>query len=422
MSLCCGAAVRDITPPLGLPMGGYAARAGVAAGVRDPLLCRVLVLGAGESTAAFVLLDLVYVSRPWTDKVRAAVAARLDCAPAQVLVAATHTHAGPAVFRSVLTDDARVAAYEDAVADMVVATVEAAQHTASPATLAYGSATAPAVAANRRSADGPFDATVRALVFRHTNAAPLAVVATFGCHPTVLPPANLRYSADLFGAASAVAATALGAPVLLFNGAAADVSTRFTRRSQDDVEVERLGTILGEAIVAAVRSATPIAGAAPAGIDRRVAIELVRAPAVEEARATAAAAAARAEACRAGSLAVRRVAAAEMEGAAAQLFFALHGGIEGVLGRRPETAVVQRLRLGGIDIIAVPGEVFAAAGHAVSATATRPTLLVGYANDYLGYLVSPDVAAAGGYEALVAFLTPTSAAAIMAAATELTAA
>src|SRR5262245_59184211 len=57
--LRAGAAVADVTPPVGFPLWGYAARRDApSVGVLDPLKARALVLEAGGERVAFVSLDL----------------------------------------------------------------------------------------------------------------------------------------------------------------------------------------------------------------------------------------------------------------------------------------------------------------------------------------------------------------------------
>src|SRR5262245_5745025 len=54
-----GAATIDITPPIGYPLWGYAARRDQpSTGVHDPLHARALVLAVGKSKLAIVSLDL----------------------------------------------------------------------------------------------------------------------------------------------------------------------------------------------------------------------------------------------------------------------------------------------------------------------------------------------------------------------------
>lgn len=421
MSLRFGIAAGDITPDPGLPMGGYAARVEVATDALDPLHCQAVVVSDDTAIVAVVALDLVYVNADWSAPLRESIGRRLDCPAANVLVAATHTHAGPAVFRSALVDSERMRAYEQDVADIVLHTVDRARNALQPAQLAFGQARQPSVAASRHAVTEDIDDRVRVLVARGTAGSPIGVIAAYGCHPTVLAATNRRYSRDLFGAAVDAAERRLGSPVALFNGAAADVSTRFTRRGQDPSEVDRLGHALGEAIVEAVSRAVPVESSPiRARVDLH-AVTLRSLPDVEAAQNLVAAAAARLQEARTHNRTPGEVRHAEagMEGALAQLFIAMRGP-HVALGQRADAgqpghgvqhcAVLQLLEVAGCDVLGVPGELFSSVGGQVCAARPRPTLLIGYANDYLGYLVPPRAAAGGEYEALLAVVDSTSAA------------
>src|SRR6185295_6062148 len=57
--LTAGVARVEITPPIGFPMGGYAARSGPSTGVHDPLYATALVLKTDELTVAIISCDLL---------------------------------------------------------------------------------------------------------------------------------------------------------------------------------------------------------------------------------------------------------------------------------------------------------------------------------------------------------------------------
>lgn len=412
MTIELGIAVRDITPPPGLPMGGYAARTQPAAATLDPLACRVAVLRSGDAVAALVALDLLYVRDPWAASVRRTVAESLGADVAAVMLAATHTHAGPAVFRSAMIESAALTTYEQWLAREIHAAVMEAQGSLRCVQLRFGSARVDGVAANRQEEGRSFDDQVRVLAAQAAGGELVSVIASFGCHPTVLSAANLAYSRDLFGAAVDAVEAESNAFAILFNGAAADVSTRFTRAAQTREELDRLGRRLAAAISSAVRDARPIADEP---IDARmIGVPLAprRLPSPEEARGEVRAAADRVDASRSRvSTAELRRLSAQLEGAVAQLYFAEHGGVDALLGTLPARTAVQSIQLGGCRVLGVPGEVFSEVGREICGS--QPTLLVGYANDYVGYLVPPG--AAPGYESLMSFVTEESAAAVAAA-------
>src|SRR5262245_5151699 len=90
-----GAAVVEITPPVGGPMWGYGARHDQpSTGVLDPLKARALVLAVGEEKIALVSLDLGRAPpRDVTDAIQARVKKAVGVG--HIFLVASHTHHGP---------------------------------------------------------------------------------------------------------------------------------------------------------------------------------------------------------------------------------------------------------------------------------------------------------------------------------------
>ena len=91
----CGIYETDITPALGMEMPGYF-ELRRAEGVREPLFSEAVFFESGGSRAVIISNDVIQIPTESCDKVRAAVAERLDMAPENILICATHSHtAGP---------------------------------------------------------------------------------------------------------------------------------------------------------------------------------------------------------------------------------------------------------------------------------------------------------------------------------------
>lgn len=96
--LLAGAAEADITPPPGLPKAGYSRNAHDGNGFRTRLHARVLHLRAGTASIAIVHCDLLGGSAVLQHVVADVIADRTDVPLAGLMIGATHTHAGPGQF------------------------------------------------------------------------------------------------------------------------------------------------------------------------------------------------------------------------------------------------------------------------------------------------------------------------------------
>ena len=99
-SIMVGASVLDITSPVGMEMGGYGARVGVATGIHDNLNVRTLVLDDGATRLVIAVCDFVGVGPIIVQKARDLIAADFGIPPENVCIAATHTHSGPLTVRT----------------------------------------------------------------------------------------------------------------------------------------------------------------------------------------------------------------------------------------------------------------------------------------------------------------------------------
>lgn len=388
-----GIATAPFPVPPGVPLGGYLARSGNAAGTHDSLQIGALTLATSGDELTILTADVVAFDRLLVEHVQRAA----GLVAGQLLACASHTHSGPAGIAHPL-HPAWPPSHDEAMRDRFtqIATecITAARARVAPAELTIATAVPEEpVWRNRNDPDGPVDRRVTTLVVRHANGEVGAVLLHFACHPTVLGHENLRVSADLAGAARRSLVARLGVPglpVLFANGAAGDVSTRFTRKKTGFAACDLLGDLAGEAAQSAIIAATATVPIAPSLRHGRTECHLDRATSGPGAPAAPPLKAAR----------DARSAEVARQGAKMR---------QGGLGRPwPETIPLDAWILGEeLALVAVPGELTAAPAGQIETDSPFPvTRVIGYANGYVGYLPDLPLYHAGTYEALASPYAP----------------
>lgn len=236
-----GAAVVDITPGVGIGMGGYGARTGVSTDIHDPLFVRVSVFSDGTSKLVLAVCDLVGVTPELVERARALIEQECGIPATNVCISATHTHSGPMPLRA-----EEMADYVCVTARKIAGAVGIACRRLQPVSLKYGETRVSTISQNRRHPEGPIETTGKVLLAAPGGGAPaVATLLNYACHATVLEHDNLHYSADFPGAAARTVERALGGVCVYVQGACGDINPVWMRH--DFAEVERVGGILGAA-------------------------------------------------------------------------------------------------------------------------------------------------------------------------------
>lgn len=94
-----GFAKVSITPPLGTRMLGWVDRdqSSGCKGVHDPIFVRALYVEEGTEKALVLSYDTCFIGRSESDQLKGAIGRDLEMTPRQILISATHSHAGPAL-------------------------------------------------------------------------------------------------------------------------------------------------------------------------------------------------------------------------------------------------------------------------------------------------------------------------------------
>lgn len=391
-------------------MGGYVDRGGGVEGIHDELEVHAVTFRDQDRSFALVVADLVCVNVDVVAAVRHAVAATHGIEACWV--AATHTHAGPETgcrpggASTPPTVSARLVQTASNAVGRALATE-------AEATLSLSRSQIPGVAGRRA-----YDATdsllpVDALAI-HSPAGLVGVLVMSPIHPTVQGSSNRLCSADLNGAIRRALTTRLAAGgrapwVTVATGAAGDISTRHTRRARTWEEIDRLGGLLADALARQLDDPTNRATAAPqSGLSTPHAATIELRPKLRSGALTSSPAQNSATAAGRNSLTYQQ---------GLQIAAEIIAGARGT----PYSVQLQAVRIGGIDLLAVPAELFLSLGEDIRAAAPSPNefALIGYANGYLGYLPNRAAFTDPAYEVLASPVEPGSGETFVQAAVEL---
>ena len=255
-----GFAETDITPPVGTLKIGWK-KIIVSEDVLDPIFARAAVFENGPARVGFIQLDTLSVRWTQASQIRAEIERRFGFPGSNVMVSATHNHAGPAVANAgdvprdercvKLLVERSVQAFGDALGRMTEAQV------------GFGSCFEFRVSHNRRVVmrdgtvrthgtfsdpmalyiEGPIDPEVCVLAARDLEGELLGAMVNFACHPTHHGPDSF-ISAGFPGVLAREMKDA-GCPVTLYlNGASGNLHTSDPSRGGQDLGMEEAGRIL----------------------------------------------------------------------------------------------------------------------------------------------------------------------------------
>ncbi len=393
-----GFAKRDISPAPGVELGGYAGFR-PCAGVHDPLYCKAVVLEQEGVRYALVVMDLMCVDEALAERIAREVD-HLGISRERLLACAIHTHAAPQgsipgegpldrVNNSCIEDTAGFTEYMLSVVSAAGDACRRAVENLEPFRVCTARGPVPEVGSERHTGGAPGgDLTV---VQCCTESGKNLILYNFPCHPTVLSAANLEASGDFAGGIE----KKLDCDMAVFvNGAAGDISTRFTRREATFTECDRMAGLAAEKIMNLLKDAEYVEPQPLKGIHKTVTLRARKVETEETARKHLAETTARwqqalSEGADAGTV---RILKSYVEGAGVSLEFARN--LEGIqLLQLPVTV----FRFAGLYFASVPGELF-------STLQPKGLSVIGYANGYYRYICGEEAYEAGYYEALAAIL------------------
>ncbi len=341
-------------------------------GVADAVRVKTVVIEDDGQLLAFVGLDAIGVSVNIVDEVTSRLSGT-GLNRHNMMFMGTHTHAGPgAVVDKIFWQVGAADAYNNDVFDHVVANITASVQAAladlQPATLGVGAVDAPGLSKNRRHEGAPVNTELGVIKLETLAGDPLAIVFNFAVHPTSLGSSNMLLSADNVGYAERYLESNLSGAVALFaNGAEGDVKPL---NGGGWTGAQTVGEGLG---AAALNLWSSITNDAQATLE----INTVQA-----------------------STPPFELNVASCEETLTQL---IQTWMISLPGEMAETsALFMAVRLNDSAFVTVPGEPITAVGALIRDPVVNAgfanAFVVGLANGYMGYVVTPEEYDLGGYE------------------------
>ena len=429
-----GASRTNLTPPIGIAHAGWGVQThSRAAGVDMDLYGTVLVVGSDDRVAAFIDVDYCMLDAPLAAAIRSAAASLSGIDYEAIRVTATHTHSGPMLGPSWLHDgDEMVPAYVASIPDRLAGAVWQARRSLRPARLAAGSGSCD-IGVNRRlrlesgrvvcgrNWGGPVDRQVEVVRIDDLDERPIATIANFACHPTIMGPPNQLVTPDYPGVTRKVVEDALGGLCIFVQGAAGNIHA-VVDYSGDTTVYRRLGSILGhevakvalglrtvrtrEQLVEVAKSSAPLGiyadtplpdAEVPVAVGtRRVELPIRDYGPIADLEARYGTLLAAVDRLRASAVDKPGLVSAigEMKRARMRLDSARRNK-----GKRSVEAELHGIRIGDVAFVAFPGEPFCEIGLEVkSRSPFAHTIVGGYTNGYIGYVPTDKAFAEGGYE------------------------
>ncbi|HEY1686576.1 MAG TPA: neutral/alkaline non-lysosomal ceramidase N-terminal domain-containing protein [Tepidisphaeraceae bacterium] len=433
--MLAGIAGADITPPVGTPLQGHFSVHPESRGVLAPLEIRTIVFapspgtpgeGGGEGVRAIntdieagsdkqecphpnplpeyrargqenavviITADLIGVPLEFTRRVREAIKKRFGIAGKNVLIAASHTHCGPAMLNCIgLMPDARIL---EGIEAAMVRSVGDALKDLQQVTLGIG-ASAAHFNINRRplpgttemfpNAAGVVDKRVRILRIDRMDGSPLGVLFHYSCHPTVKNGSEGLISPDYPGFARAEIEKQLQCRAAFLPGCFGDIRPNLVNEkgafiSASAEQLKTLGEQLAWGVINAAKFARTFDDDSLLCTETQVFFPFGKMLATADVE----------------QISQRTEQPLRADWARRHLQVAQQGDppVKG------ETSLMQAMQIGPLTLLPIPGEPAQEIGYEIEARHAglfHDLWPVGYANDQIGYFCTPRMYEEGGYE------------------------
>lgn len=415
MSMQAGVGVRDISPQKPMFLIGYPHVERTSTGIHDPLLASALCLTNQQDSVLMIALDILLIDPCRAKKIRHKVSENTGIDHQNIFISCTHTHSGP------VTMEMLAWRYDPTVPDMdedymelfeneILAAAMDACNNRRDAEIAWTTADGTGVGGNRLAADGVTDSEVGVLAVRDSQTKKLFSMAViYGMHPTVLHEDSKLVSSDFPYYTRCLLKERFGEDltVVYHNGPSGNQSPRYYVNGQTFEEAERLGRLLGERISTGINDLNDSDfqnEPSLRGAIGEVELPVKTFPSVAEAEQTRKEYFETYERLKRENAGHGPVRTAECATFGAEELVCLaqcqENGELKQLHDKYNPAEVQVVGIGNCCLVGLPCEIFVEYGLQIKQQSSKKAFVVCLVNgERQGYIVTPEAALAGGYEA-----------------------
>jgi hypothetical protein len=403
----------DITPNIGTPIGGNIREDNRSRGVHDPLYANFLYLTDGQENLLFIGLDIIGIFESFGRKMKEGIYERTGILPSSIVLFATHTHSGPDVMEAFKDEyDPFVTAYIEDLTRKLVEGASLCTQDIWIASVGVGKGREDTLSFNRRilmrdgslrmnwedldpsevdCAAGPIDPDVFVVSLIDERKAIRSILVNFTLHTAVLVGKDWQISRDFVHSLTERLEERYGKDtvVLFANGAEGNINhldVSNPRQPRGFEEAERIGSRLAGKVADIVQTINYSDSIALKSISKIVSLPRRTIIDVQAQEAL--------QLLEKSSWKVPSLLDGVPDEAYAKEILALK--------RNPSENLeteLQAVRLGDHALVCLPGEFFVEQGLEIKEQSPFPnTLILGMANDYVGYVPTERAFAEGGYE------------------------
>lgn len=386
-----GYAKKDITPPVGIRLGGYGHRVGrPSQTVHDPLLASAIHIESHNEDVLLIHCDVLGVHRSFADEVKNAISTKLGIDSSRIFFTTTHTHSGPETIIPMWPntfpysdEEKRVfSQWEKSFKERIIDASIKAYQGSSLAFIRFGTVRVPGLTYNRTHKNGVIDENMAFMLIR--NKSSNVALVNFCCHPVCN--VDFGISADYPGELYANMLKN-GFESFFTTGPAGDIDPIEKGRSF----MSKIGSVMESAMRSAMEGSIELTDETINIQNRTIKLRLRDSLPLEEARRRFVE---QYELCR------NRL---EDSTCATKLIYADEEYEVAKEGKTSVETLVQTLTIGSeFAFVSVPGELFVEFGLKIREEARamgyKSTIISTYSEDYVGYIPDKMAFEKGSYE------------------------